>query len=244
MANNDILKQTQIVIPAGGSGQRFGENKLLYKINGTEVFIHTLKPFVKLFDDENIFIVVPESDLLNFEAITKKHFTENRINFVIGGNSRAQSVANGLDAGKNGKNFDYIMIHDAARPLITTKVINESLDELVNSQKEFAGVVVAKKIVDTIKKVDENGCFIKTIDRSNLWAMETPQVFILEKFKKAYKKVLAENVNLESFTDDAAIMAENNFKVEPFDNETINCKITYRHDLEMAEFLLGKYYGD
>ena len=244
MTKKELFKQIQIIIPAGGSGLRFGENKLLCKINNVEVFIHTLRPFLDLFQTNQIFIVVPKMELEIFKKLSDKYLKNSEINFVVGGNTRAQSVANGLYAGDSRKNFKYVIIHDAARPLITTKVIEESLSALVNFQNEFSGVVVAKKVVDTIKCVDDKGCFVKTLNRDSLWAMETPQVFVREKFKIAYDNILSQNVDLALLTDDAAIMTESDFKVKPFDNESINCKITYRQDLELAEFLLRKKHGE
>ncbi len=241
MSETKILQQSRIIIPAGGSGARFGENKLLVKIAGVEIFIYTLRPFLKLFKSEQIYIVVPEYELSLFKDLTVKYFPNHKLNFVIGGKHRAESVYNGVNAiGKkmDDTDIEYIIIHDAARPLVSADIIKKSVSYLAKEVNKIDGIVVAKKVVDTIKRIGNDGCFSETICREYLWAMETPQIFLWEKFKEAYDNVIAKNCNFASFTDDAIIMAQSHFIIKPFENSEINSKITYRNDLKIASLLL------
>lgn len=247
MNEKKILQESRIIIPAGGSGARFGENKLLVKIDGVELFIYTLKPFLQLFASEQIYIVVPQQELSLFKELTLQYFPHNKLNFINGGEARAESVYNGVEVisqKKSENNIKYIIIHDAARPLITTDIIKHSVNHLAEEEKNIDGIVVAKKVVDTIKRVGNDGCFAETICREDLWAMETPQVFLWDKFKKAYSNVIEKNCNLASFTDDAVIMAQSEFIIKPLENNEINSKITYRNDLKIASLLLEKLYGE
>ncbi|UDQ97332.1 IspD/TarI family cytidylyltransferase [Lentisphaerota bacterium WC36G] len=233
------------IIAAGGSGQRFGENKLFKQVANLEVIIHTLIPFANLFSEEHIFIVVAATQLQEYQNIVTKYFPERTFNFVLGGECRGESVENAVKE-ISSRNADFenkcILIHDAARPLVTEELIADSITNFEENKEQFSGVVVAKKIVDTVKQVAENSEIMCNVDRSKLWAMETPQIFDLAKLIAAYNYIKNEGLQLDSFTDDAAIMNYSDFKVKIFANHKLNNKLTYQQDLQMMEILLQHKY--
>jgi len=119
---------------------------------------------------------------------------QEKIRIIEGGKTRQQSVYNALNACEN---CDFVLIHDGARPMITSEVIKKAI-LMVQDKK---ALTVAAKTIDTIKQVDENLKIIKTIDRSNLYNTQTPQAFEYNLIKEAHQKLEGQN-----FTDDAGML--------------------------------------
>ena len=206
------------IITAGGSSVRFGSNKLLEKINGKTIIEYSVEAFLKTNIDE---IVVCGYGYL------KELISDSKIRLINGGATRQESVYNGLQE----INCDYVLIHDAARPMITPEIIEKVKKEVV----EKKAVSVMTKTIDTIKEVDENGKIIKTIDRSKLYNTQTPQAFEYKLIKSAHEKLKGQN-----YTDDCGMLEALGYDVYMVEGDYKNIKITYPSDIELAKiYLIG-----
>lgn len=209
------------IIPAGGTSSRFGKsNKLLEKIGEKEVIKYTVEAFEKSNIDEiiicaNISII---EDLQRILSDCKK------VRIIEGGASRQESVFNGIKACE----CDYVLIHDAARPMITTDLINTAIDEVVFKN----ALTVATKTIDTIKEVVD-GKIVKTIDRSKLYNTQTPQAFRYDLIKDAHEKLSGQN-----FTDDAGMLEALGQTVYILNGSYKNIKITTQNDIDIAKVYL------
>lgn len=222
-----------IVIAAGGSSSRFGvKNKLFTLLNNKPVFIYCIQEFIKVVRPENIVITVPKSSKPEFESILSKYQDCNNINVVIGGVSRTQSVINGLNALP--KNLNYVAIHDAARPLATC----ELLEQCYVIAQQHMGAIPGKRVNDTLKRVSKDGIIVNTIDRDNLIAVETPQVFNLESLLDAYDKARENKIEA---TDDAGIMEYAGHTPRIIINDKLNIKITYPDDILITKSYLNSH---
>lgn len=152
---------------------------------------------------------------------------------VNGGETRQDSVRLGLEALEKDKP-DFVMIHDAARPLIDAETITAVRKALDTSE----GAIAAKKLVDTLKRGDGN-VIADTIDRSNLWQAHTPQAFHYDKILAAHRAVAGQKL-----TDDAAVAEKSGIPVILVQTNADNMKITNPDDMGRASRLLGKNFGD
>ncbi|MBO5385459.1 2-C-methyl-D-erythritol 4-phosphate cytidylyltransferase [bacterium] len=212
------------IITAGGTSSRFGDsNKLLEKINGTEIIKYTVDAFVNA-DVEDIVICANLSIMDILREIFKSY---QNVRIVEGGSTRQKSVFNGLNA----VSCDYVLIHDGARPMITPEIIKKTMDEVVSKK----AISVMTKTVDTIKKVDENGKIITTIDRSQLYNTQTPQAFEYNLIKSVHEKYVDEN-----FTDDAGMVEAGGVDVYIVEGDYRNIKVTTKSDLALAEVYLSE----
>ena len=212
------------IITAGGTSSRFGDsNKLLEKINGTEIIKYTVDAFVNA-DVEDIVICANLSIMDILREIFKSY---QNVRIVEGGSTRQKSVFNGLNA----VSCDYVLIHDGARPMITPEIIKKTMDEVVSKK----AISVMTKTVDTIKKVDKNGKIITTIDRSQLYNTHTPQAFEYNLIKSVHEKYVDEN-----FTDDAGMVEAGGVDVYIVEGDYRNIKVTTKSDLALAEVYLSE----
>lgn len=212
------------IITAGGTSSRFGDsNKLLEKINGKEIIKYTIDAFVNA-DVEDIVICANLSIMDVLREIFKSY---QNVRIVEGGSTRQKSVFNGLNA----VSCDYVLIHDGARPMITPEIIKKTIDEVVSKK----AISVMTKTVDTIKKVDENGKIITTIDRSQLYNTQTPQAFEYNLIKSVHEKYVDEN-----FTDDAGMVEAGGVDVYIVEGDYRNIKVTTKSDLALAEVYLSE----
>lgn len=215
-------KKINAIIPAGGTSSRFGnKNKLLEKINGKEVIKYTVDAFMNSDVDE-IIICANISILEYLQNIFKNY---SKVKIIEGGSTRQASVYNGLRY----STCDYVLVHDGARPMITTDLINSAI-EMVKSKK---ALTVATKTIDTIKEVID-GKIIRTIDRSKLYNTQTPQAFDYNLIKDAHEKMLGQN-----FTDDAGMLEELGIDVFILNGSYKNIKITTQNDIEIANIYLS-----
>ena len=178
------------IITAGGTSSRFGNtNKLLEQINGKEIIRYTIDAFIEAGISDIVVCANSSDRLLNYVLAGFP------VRVIAGGSTRQESVYNGLQA----VDCDYVLIHDGARPMISPEIIKKTMEEVV----EKKAVSVMTKTIDTIKKVDETGKIITTIDRSQLYNTQTPQAFELSLIKEVHEKYKG-----QSFTDDAGMVEE------------------------------------
>lgn len=216
-----IFMKINAIITAGGTSSRFGNsNKLMETVHSKEVILHTIEAFENSNVDE-IIICSHDSIMAELREILKN---SPKVRVVEGGKTRQASVFNGLNAGV----CDYVIIHDGARPMVSTDLINHCIEMV----KDLKALTVATKTIDTIKEV-ENGKIVRTIDRAKLYNTQTPQAFEYSLIKNAHDKFVGEN-----FTDDAGMLEELGETVHIVDGSYKNIKITTQTDIEIAKIYL------
>ncbi len=206
----------QAIILAAGNSTRSGlnYNKVLFEINGCPIISFSCKAFIDDLSCKKIFLVCKENELNEFKTIFNN---VKKIEYVIGGDTRQQSVYNALKK----VNSDYVLIHDGARPYFTPILLNRLLAKL----KECDAVIPVWSMTDTIKVV-KNDIVVKTLKRDELKRVQTPQAFKTEIIKKAHE--MAKNVD---YNDDSSMIEELlDVKVHVIDGEYTNTKYTFKED--------------
>lgn len=218
-----MIKGLGIIIAAAGSSSRFGrDDKLLEKLDGIPLFLHSVRSFYPMCPAGNMIVVVNPDKLTEYKDIAAEYLPEYELLFVAGAEVRAQSVRNGLAA--LSADTEFVAIQDAARPWSTTAL----LEKCLAAARLHGGAIPAKPVVDTLKRTNSDGRIIDTVARDNLWGVETPQVFNLKQLLDANKRISDMNVE---FTDDASIMEAAGYEVYIVCNQEKNVKITYRKDI-------------
>ena len=208
------------IITAGGTSSRYGsKNKLLETINGKTIIELSVNVFLNRNDISEI-IIPAHKDLI---PELKKIFNNPKIKIIQGGAVRQESVYLGL---LECSNPDFVMIHDGARPLIK----QEDIDLCLKKTIETGAAIVAAKVVDTMKSVDETGKIITTLPRDNMYAVQTPQIFKYDLILEAHKKLKG-----EAYTDDALLLENLNIPVYVTEGSRTNIKITHQSDLELIK---------
>ena len=213
------------IIPAAGSGERFGEEKQFKLLAGRPLLFHTLKPFLQSDAIDEVIIVVPRNDVAAIHRDAVSMSAGKSVKVVIGGARRQDSVKNGVDA--SDPDSTLICIHDAARPFVTKDLIQNSISACENAE----GAVVALPSKDTVKYV-EDGLVKETIDREKIWLAQTPQTFHKEKLIQALDSAFSENL---IGTDESTLMEAMGFSVTLVKGNETNFKITTMDDWERAE---------
>ncbi|MED0688161.1 2-C-methyl-D-erythritol 4-phosphate cytidylyltransferase [Anoxybacillus ayderensis] len=218
-----------VVIPAAGQGKRMnaGMNKQFIELEGVPVIIHTLRVFERDDFCQGIVLVINDQEREQFVHMLHRFEIKKVKALVSGGEERQQSVYNGLKA-VNGNHI--VLIHDGARPFVTISKIHE----LVRVTKETGAAVLAVPVKDTMKQVID-GQVEKTVDRSSLWAVQTPQAFSMPLIIDAH-----ERAKKEQFigTDDASLVERIGHRVVIVEGEYTNIKLTTQEDLLFAEAIL------
>lgn len=200
------------------------DSKLLLKINGKTVLERSVNAFLNISDVDEVIVVAKEKDIPAFSDI----LTDERVSFVVGGDTRQQSVMNALDVIDD---CELIIIHDGARPLIKSK----DIENTIRAAKENKAAAVGVFVKDTVKVVDKNGFVVSTPDRSTLFAVQTPQIFDFELYRKAAQNAREKGLD---FTDDCQLVESFNQKVKTVVGSYSNIKITTPDDIVLAENLL------
>ena len=219
---------TAIIVAAGGS-RRMGFDKLFATIVGRPVIAHTIGAFERAGSVGEIIVIGREDRLDEIKAIVRDENFKKVRSIVPGGKHRQDSVRAGLDHLAAGAK--YVAVHDAARPLITPEQIECVLEQC----RMHAAASLAEPISDTLKYADSEFFVTGPVDRHQLYAMQTPQVFERTLIEDAYRAVYAENV---SVTDEVSAVERLGRKVILVPNKDLNFKITYPRDLALAEFVL------
>ncbi|MGE6613933.1 2-C-methyl-D-erythritol 4-phosphate cytidylyltransferase [Peribacillus sp. NPDC076916] len=223
----------EVVIPAAGQGKRMkaGKNKLFIELSGIPIIVYTLRVFEEDPDCRGIILSINPAEKDYFSQLIAAYGLKKVKKLVVGGKERQQSVYNGLQhAGE-----EIVLIHDGARPFINVGQISE----LTTAASLHGGAVIAVPVKDTIKKASNNKV-VETVERSSLWAVQTPQAFRVSILKSAYEQAEA-----EAFlgTDDASLLERINEQVVIIEGNYDNIKITTQEDLYFAEAILHKQHG-
>jgi 2-C-methyl-D-erythritol 4-phosphate cytidylyltransferase len=220
-----------LLIPAAGMGKRMGsdQNKLLLQLKGKPLLAWTLISANQSKTIEWIGIMGQSYDFPVFEEIIDRTQISKPVKLILGGDTRQQSVYNGLQALPS--EAKKVLIHDGARCLATPDLFDRCTQTLLHCQ----GLIAAIPVKDTIKIVDSNLQVTDTPPRENLWAAQTPQGFDVQLLKECHQKGL--NLGWE-VTDDAALLEKCGFPVQIVNGEETNLKVTTPIDLTIAEFIL------
>jgi 2-C-methyl-D-erythritol 4-phosphate cytidylyltransferase len=199
------------IIPAAGRGERLGSDrpKAFVVCAGRPLIEWSLDVLRAVCD--RVVVAVPPGMPLGPDS-------------VEGGPVRSDSVRRALAAAPEA---EVVVVHDAARPLVTRELVERCIAGL----EGYDASIAAARVTDTIKQVDERGRVVKTLDRSTLWAIQTPQVFNAAVLRRALDVPLAA---LETATDDAALVEDLGGRVHVIDAPPGNIKVTNRHDLDLA----------
>jgi 2-C-methyl-D-erythritol 4-phosphate cytidylyltransferase len=215
------------IIPAAGSGERFGEEKQFKLLSGRPLFFHTLKLFLQLDYIDEIIVAVPSANVDSTHRDVLSMSAGKPVKVVAGGTRRQDSVKNGIDVSDSDSTL--VCIHDAARPFVTENLIQRSI-----SACEFAdGAVVGIPSKDTVK-FSENGLVKETLDREKIWLAQTPQCFHKNKLLQALDHAETENL---TGTDESALMEAMGFSIKLVEGESNNFKITTKDDWIRAEIV-------
>lgn len=217
-----------IIVAAGNSRRMGGIDKIFVNLAGKPVIAHTINVFENSKLIDGIILVLSDENLEKGSDLVKEYNYKKVEHICSGGSTRQQSVGNGLE--KIGK-CDFILVHDGARPCVTEESISKGIMEAGKVGVAIAGCPVS----DTIKSVDEDSQVIKTLDRSVLRAIHTPQVFKSHILREIHKNPSADT------TDDAGLAERMGFKVKVYDDSYENMKITTKEDLIAAKIILSKY---
>ncbi len=223
-----------VIIPAGGSGRRFGAKKpkQFNDFAGIPLLIRTILPFEEHESVESIIIPI-NSDWYNYtKEIVLRYNLKKVKGIVVGGTTRQESVNHGLRS-EHLKDCDVVVIHDAVRPFVTKELIDRVLD----AAEDYGAAIPALPPVDTIKEMNGTGIVTKTHDRNKLCSVQTPQAFWYDIIKEAFDQ--AAKAGFEG-TDDAQLVEFIGYKVKVVEGETSNFKITTQNDLRVAEMFFGE----
>ena len=212
-----------VIIPAAGSGNRFGGEKQFKLFRGKPLLSYSIDKFVKISSVKEIIIIVPKGHVEKIKNFFKSTYSKDKVlKVVIGGQTRQESVKNGLNV--LAKEIDLVCVHDAARPFVTEKLINKTIEKSIM----YDGAIAATQPVDTVKLFSNNK--IKySLDRENIWLAQTPQVFKKDKLVIAFENALNKKI---TGTDESSLMEEAGFSIVPVVGETSNFKVTFSIDWE------------
>jgi 2-C-methyl-D-erythritol 4-phosphate cytidylyltransferase len=202
-----------------------GIDKVLAPLAGRPVLSHVLSVFNSCGSVDNMVLVVNEKSLKACQQLVAG--LSKPVDVCVGGKRRQDSVAAGL---KQLKDCDWVVIHDGARPLVTKELIEAGL----KAAKETGAAAAAVPVTDTIKIAGDDRIVLETPPRQNLWAVQTPQVFLPGIISKAYQQAKSEA------TDDAALVEQAGYNVKLYMGSYENIKITTPQDLLFAEALLKR----
>ena len=224
------LKVTAI-IPAAGAGKRMGADihKQFLRIGDKPILFYTLEKFEACSMVNSVILVLPRDFAFhNVRRLLEKYNIRKVQIIVTGGRERQDSVYAGLNA--IDKSSDIVVIHDGVRPLVRSKIIEQSIHQC----QAIGAVVVAMPVTATVKKV-QNGRVVETLDRRQLWEIQTPQTFNYQLILQAYRQAMEEGFY---GTDDSMLVERLGHEVGIVQGDRYNLKITTPEDLEIAKFLL------
>ena len=218
------------IIPAAGDGERFGEKKQLKLLNGRPLIFHTIQPFVKSELINEIIVVVPKENVNQMARELKSTLTSKKIKVLPGGETRQQSVNNGLI--NSDKESELICIHDGVRPFVTSILI----EKVIKASMEHDGAILAAPSTDTIKKVMGDQ-ILETLPRETIWRAQTPQVFSKPALIEAIQIAIDEK--LEG-TDEASILEKIGYQIGFVEGSSLNIKITTKEDWIFAKAIYNE----
>jgi 2-C-methyl-D-erythritol 4-phosphate cytidylyltransferase len=219
------------IIVAAGKGTRMGPlvDKLFLEVNGRPIIAHTWQRFEDAQCIDEIVLVVRAGMESEFETLARRYGFKKPFRMTVGGRERQDSVWNGLNAVSNG--CEVVAIQDGARPCTTPGHIAE----VVSAAREAGAAVAAQRLTDTIKESGDGLNILRTVDRSRLWSVQTPQAFRLEVICRALSDVRDRGM---AVTDDTAACELIGQAVRLVEGKAPNPKATSPADLPFLEVVL------
>lgn len=218
------------LIVAAGSSQRMGFDKLFADLAGKPVLAWSIAAFEGCTVVDDIVLVTrPEKEALFRELAQREGWTKLRA-ILPGGAQRHLSVWNGLQTLADTAD-DFVAVHDGARPLVTPGMIERCL----RLARETGAACCAAPVSDTLKRADADGHIIDGVDRQGLWAMQTPQTFLVPTLVTAYRQVIDAGLTV---TDETSALEHAGQPVSLLNSGDFNLKITYPQDLQLARHFL------
>jgi 2-C-methyl-D-erythritol 4-phosphate cytidylyltransferase len=220
-----------VIIPAAGKGERFagGESKTFAKLDGRPMFIRTLEHFVTREDVCQTILAVAPEHMDKMKSSFGPNLGFMGVKLVQGGERRCDTVAAALK--ELSEDAEYVAIHDAARPCLTSAWIDSVFAEAVKT----GAAILAAPVTSTLKRVAESKVIDETVSRENLYEAQTPQVFRKDILLKAYERLGEVD---EEPTDDAQVVELSGEPVSVVISDLSNLKVTTKGDLTLAKAIL------
>lgn len=232
-------------ILAGGIGKRMGRTELpkqFLTIGTTPIIVHTVEQFIISNKIDKIVIATPENWLSYTEDIINKHFpNDERISIIIGGNTRNETIMNICkfikEDSKDKENI--ILTHDAVRPFITHRIINDNIDAIMEKGIDAVDTVIPAQ--DTIVESEDKNIISNIPVRDKMYQGQTPQTFKVNELMDVYSSLTETEKDI--LTDAAKMYVMKNKKVKIVQGETFNMKVTTEYDLKLVNAIV-KIEGD
>jgi 2-C-methyl-D-erythritol 4-phosphate cytidylyltransferase len=228
MAKDNYRKAGAVIVAAGASKRMGGIDKMFAPLGGKPILAQVIDAFQKCKAIDQIVVVVSKENLKRCQQLVAEQGWSKVIEVCVGGERRQDSVAAGLGRLKQ---CEWAVIHDGARPLVTTDLIERGLE----AARETGAAIAAVPVTDTIKIAGDDKIILETPPRRTLWAAQTPQIFRFGIIEEAYRK--ANN----DVTDDASVVEQLGYKVKLYMGSYDNIKVTTPDDLILAEALWKKH---
>lgn len=215
---------------AAGTSRRMGFDKLTADLAGKPVVAHSMLAFEACPSVERIVLVTREDRVEEFEALARQYDVSKILSVVPGGAERHLSVWKGLQAA-HAKGSDYVAVHDAARPLITP----DAIEACLATARHHGASACASPVSDTLKRATVDGAVTGSVERDHVWAMQTPQIFLMELLERAYRQIMRQGA---AVTDEVSALQSLGVSVMLTRIDAPNFKITLPGDLTLARLIL------
>jgi 2-C-methyl-D-erythritol 4-phosphate cytidylyltransferase len=221
------MSDKSVIIVAGGRGLRMGEDipKQFLPVAGRPVLMHTIECFATFDEGLKIVLVLPEDQFAYWKALCRKNDFSVAHTLVAGGDTRYQSVKNGLSAVSDG----IVAVHDGVRPFVS----NETIERGFHAAASYGAVIPVMEIIESIRKIDEHRSHMRPRDAYR--AIQTPQIFKTSILKKAYELPYDPD-----FTDDGSVVEAAGYEITLVEGNRENIKITSPFDLVVAEAIIKR----
>lgn len=235
-----MSSNVHVIVPAAGSGRRMQSStpKQYLSLAGDPVLLHTLKRLISAIPSMNtLTVALTPGDEQGETLLAQLQTLYPTVRFiqVPGGAERSDSVLNALSAMQDiAGNQDWVLVHDAARPCVRAADIDQMMSVL-NADRDLDGGLLAVPVSATLKRGDVNDCVAATVEREQMWAAATPQVF---RYQALHSALLQARQNGMSVTDEASAMEAQGANIKLIPCQPDNIKITWQGDLLMAEAIM------
>jgi 2-C-methyl-D-erythritol 4-phosphate cytidylyltransferase len=219
------------IIVAAGSSQRMGFDKLFALLGDKPVAAYAIDAFEKTSGVDEIILVARKDQLPAHEKLVSAQKFSKVRSIIPGGERRQDSVRAGLNA--LGSKAEFVSVHDAARPLVRPKQI----EQVFAMCRQHGAAALAERVKDTLKQVTEDGFICDSVEREKMYALQTPQIFARQHLEQAYDAIFAQNIIV---TDETSALRHLGHKVAIVPNDEFNFKITFPNDLVLAEAVLAQ----
>ncbi len=226
---------TAIIAAAGSSLRMEGRDKLFCELAGVPVLASTISCYENCADIDDIIVVCRKQSLADVYKLCDDMYFEKISAIIPGGSTRQLSVAAGIDSLPAGTSL--IAVADGDRPF----TLPGDISNCISAAQEYGAAALARPVTDTLKRVGKDRSVLFTVDRSEIYAVQTPQVFRAEEYKAALEKAMSSGLD---YTDDCQLYEALGLKVVLVDAQNNNMKITTPDDLDLAQaYMIGLIGG-